>query len=119
MFLFRLALALGMTVRQLLTVIDSRELTEWQAYDALSPIGPERGDVQAALVATVLVNVNRGKDTRPAKLADFLLEWDSDTEQVDPEAAREAVKAALMRTMAVQAEAKAATAHLTKGATPK
>lgn len=106
LFLFRLALALGKTVRQLLTELDSKEITEWQAYDAITPIGPERGDVQAALVATVLVNVNRAKDSAAAKLTDFLLDWDTEPEPIDPETARDAIKSALMRTMALQREVK-------------
>jgi hypothetical protein len=35
MFYFSLAKELGMTVRQLLSSLDSRELTEWQCYITL------------------------------------------------------------------------------------
>lgn len=37
-FYFRLALALGKTVEELLSEISSHELTEWYAYNRLEPI---------------------------------------------------------------------------------
>lgn len=51
--------------------IDSRELTEWLAYDRISPIGQERGDVQAASVALTVANFNRTRK-EPYSLSDFL-----------------------------------------------
>lgn len=46
------------------------------AYERVAgPLGGERGDVQAALIATTVANANRGKGRR-AKLKDFLLRWD-------------------------------------------
>ena len=37
--MFRLALALGMTVEQLLNNLDGKELTEWSAFERLEPFG--------------------------------------------------------------------------------
>jgi hypothetical protein len=105
MFLFRLALALGKTVKQLVTELDSMEITEWQAYDAITPIGPERGDVQAALIASTVINVNRSEGARAATLTDLLLDWDP--VEPDADATREAIKQALIKTMAIQKEAAA------------
>jgi hypothetical protein len=66
-----------MTVREMLARMDSVELTEWMAYEKISgPLGGLRGDVQTALLAQTMANVNRGKSARPYKLSDFTLEWD-------------------------------------------
>lgn len=54
------------------------EFSEWRAYDALYPIGSppeevERADYwRAALVASTIANVNRGKGKRPFKVEDFM-----------------------------------------------
>ncbi|MFW6034562.1 MAG: phage tail assembly protein T [bacterium] len=65
-----------MTVADLLGRISSRELAEWMAYErAFGPLGGERGDYQAALVAQTVANANRGKKQRVRKLSDFLLRW--------------------------------------------
>ena len=47
-FLFRLALALGKTVGQLGRELDSRELTEWMAFDMIEPFGAWRDDFRVA-----------------------------------------------------------------------
>ena len=52
-----MARTLGCTVRELLTRIDSRELTEWLAYYGLNPWGPERADLNAGIVASTVANV--------------------------------------------------------------
>lgn len=65
-----------MTVREMLARIDSAEISEWIAYEAVTgPLGPERADIHAALIAQTVANTNRGKG-RPRKLSDFLLKWD-------------------------------------------
>ena len=51
-----------------------REIVEWQIYDGISPIGPERADLQAALSPYVTACVNRGKGATP-KFEDFVLEF--------------------------------------------
>lgn len=68
-----------MTVREMLARVGSDELTEWQAYYRIEPWGGERGDVQAGIVATTIVNGLRGlsgsrggKDVGPG---DFLLRF--------------------------------------------
>lgn len=74
--MFRLALALGCTVRELGERLDAAELTEWLAFYALEPWGTHPADVRAALVAATIANVNRGKGQRAYKVRDFLPRWD-------------------------------------------
>ncbi|WP_083828978.1 DUF4035 domain-containing protein [Parafrankia sp. EUN1f] len=66
-----------MTVGELLARIDSKELTAWAAYEQVNgPLGPLRGDYQAALIAATITNMLAGKKAGQKKLNDFLLEWD-------------------------------------------
>jgi hypothetical protein len=55
--------------------MSSRELTEWMAFDLVEPIGGKRGDIQAAVVASTIANVNRGRSTRPYEVQDFIIEY--------------------------------------------
>jgi hypothetical protein len=80
-FIFKLALALGMTVGRLLDEIDSAELTEWMAFYQIEPFGPERGDLNAAIVAQTVANRSRGKGERPYKLNHFLPRFGEKQEQ--------------------------------------
>jgi hypothetical protein len=59
-------------VRQLLAEIDARELTEWMAYDALDPIGDERGDWRAGIIAATVANRHRNKGETVHKPSDFV-----------------------------------------------
>ena len=61
-----------MTVRQLLENLDSRELTEWAAYDLIEPFGPWRADLRAGIVASTVANALRGKGSRAYDPTDFL-----------------------------------------------
>lgn len=67
--MFRLALALGMTVGDLLGKLDARELMEWQAYCELEPFGQDRQDIGSAMVAYTVASVHGCKDVQ---LSDFL-----------------------------------------------
>ncbi|GAA3301296.1 phage tail assembly protein T [Streptomyces cinereospinus] len=86
MFYFRLAAHLGgMTVRELLARTSSSELAEWRAFEMLTgPLGPARGDVQAALVASVVAGVHRSKGA-PPKVSDFMPRWDRQRVRKSPE----------------------------------
>ena len=55
--------------------MSSRELTEWMAFDLVEPFGDRRGDIQAAVVASTIANVNRGKSTRPYEVQDFIIDY--------------------------------------------
>ena len=52
----RLALALGGTVTDLQHRMPYREYVDWVALWQIEPWGDARGDMQAALVATLLAN---------------------------------------------------------------
>lgn len=54
-----------MTVRELTTRMDLDEFQAWRVYDAMWPIGAERADRQAALISSVIANVNRNPKTKP------------------------------------------------------
>jgi hypothetical protein len=64
-----------MSVRRAQEEIGSREFCEWVAFNRLDPIGLERADVNAALVATVIANANRdpAKRAEPFALRDFMV----------------------------------------------
>lgn len=61
-----------MTVRELETRIEARELQEWMVYFSLEPWGAVREDYRAGVVASTLVNVNGGKKAgKAAQPKDF------------------------------------------------
>ena len=61
-----------MTVRELLQRMDSRELSEWLAYDQIEPIGAVRGDLNAGIISSTIANCNRGKNQKVFTPADFM-----------------------------------------------
>lgn len=66
-----------MPVRELLARVDSRELAEWMAYEQVTgPLGPERADIHAGIIAAAIHNANTGKRGRKAKPRDFIPRWD-------------------------------------------
>ena len=76
-FAFRLAAHLGMTVAELLSRISSRELTEWAVYERRTgPLGGRRGDIQAAIVAAAVYNVNRKKGAKAVDPEKLIPAWD-------------------------------------------
>ena len=70
--MFRLALALGLPVREMLTSMGSDELTEWMAYYQLEPFGDYRADYRSGVVASTFANAHRAKDAGPFKPEDFM-----------------------------------------------
>ena len=59
-----------MTVREMLARIDSHELTEWRVFYGLNPWGPERADLRAGTVASVIANCH--STDRTFKPSDFM-----------------------------------------------
>ena len=51
--------------------MSGEEFAAWRAFDWLAPIGAEREDRHAALIASILANVNRGQHQDPYSLDDF------------------------------------------------
>ncbi len=71
--MFTLALALKKTVGELVHGMSKTELRLWMAYNALIPIGPRRADLNAAMIAATIANVNRPPNKRGYNLEDFNL----------------------------------------------
>ena len=73
----RLALALGFpNPDDMLAGMSSKQFSEWMAYDTLEPFGEIRADIRNAMLCAILVNINRGKNSKPAKLEDFMPTFD-------------------------------------------
>ncbi|MGC8423249.1 phage tail assembly protein T [Mixta calida] len=66
-----LALRLGRTLDELRQTLTVSELRMWIEYDRVSPISDRRGDIQAAQVATAVLNSQGAK----VKMEDVLLQW--------------------------------------------
>lgn len=61
-----------MTVRELLTRMDSKEISEWMAYYRLEPFGEERADLRSGIIASILANVHRKKGAAAFGPEDFM-----------------------------------------------
>ena len=79
---FRLALALGRTVEELLEGIDSAELTEWFAYYQVEPWGEERADWRSAMIARTMAEIHRDDKSRarPFQIDEFMPKFDGEAE---------------------------------------
>lgn len=74
MFKHKLALALGVFVRDIEERMSLPELLDWITYYRHDPFGLERGDLQAGITASAVHNVNRTKRSdRIFAPPDFLL----------------------------------------------
>lgn len=64
----------------LLASMGSWRLSEWMAYYRLEPFGSKRDEIHAALIASVIANVNRDKDKKPFPytIEDFLINFDEE-----------------------------------------
>lgn len=72
-----------MTVRELLTRMDSRELSEWMAYYSIEPWGQERDNVHAGIIAKAVYDVHQDpKKRRDISPLDFVMR---EKEEPDPE----------------------------------
>jgi hypothetical protein len=62
--------------------LSSYQLSEWEAFDKLDPIGSWREDFRMSFIAAVLTNltiaVNGKKGAKLSVPLDFMPEWDSD-----------------------------------------
>jgi hypothetical protein len=88
--LFRLALALGRTVDELLDSISYEELALWGVYYSIEPFGEWRADVRSAQLAALTANINRDRKKRPQpfEIKDFM-SFDNVAEKIakaEPEA---------------------------------
>lgn len=60
-------------MREIETTIDSRELSEWMAYDRIDPIGPDRFDALAATVAYAAAQPHSRQRLDPRQ---FIPKWE-------------------------------------------
>ena len=68
----RLAQQVGRPLSVVQREYDSRDFAMWLVYERMSPGAPERGDWQAGLVASTLMNLKREPHTEPLKAIDFV-----------------------------------------------
>jgi len=72
------------------------EFAEWIAFAGLEPIGDRRGDVQAALICKILVDLNRKQGAPPSKIDSFMLDY-GDTEAIEMDDDMIAMQADVLR----------------------
>lgn len=64
--------------------LTSRQITEWQAYEDLEPIGEWRADYRTALLCSIVMNLAQSiyakKGTHPKLTTpkDFMIDWAGD-----------------------------------------
>jgi hypothetical protein len=63
----------------MLRTITAKQFRELEVFEAMEPPESVRDDYRAASIATVIANVNRGKDHAAYQYDDFLVKW------IDPE----------------------------------
>lgn len=75
-FWYLLAGHLGIgTVRELKARMGMDEFLDWQIVYSMEPFGPQRGDMQAGIIASTICNALRGKNGKATKPGDFVLEF--------------------------------------------
>ena len=81
--------ALGRTPGELEAELTSAEFAEFMADHRMGPWGETRGDIQAAVVASTIANVNRGPKTAAFELSDFIPKYGARDEapptEMDPQ----------------------------------
>jgi hypothetical protein len=64
-----------MSVKRCQQEVDAREFEAWLAYSQLEPWDETRADLRAGIIANVMANVHRGKETEPFSLSDFMPQY--------------------------------------------
>ena len=68
--------------------LTSRQLSEWEAYDRLEPIGQRRDDYRMAILSSLIVNLTRQvhgkKGVKMTTPEDFVPDWGGDRKEVGP-----------------------------------
>lgn len=104
-FIFRLALTIGeWNVAEMMERMPCTLLDLWRRYFEAEPFGPDRGDIGAAVVASTVANVWRGKGQRPYSIGDFLPKFGKRREQTlaEMQAAFRAAKAGFEQVIAAR-----------------
>lgn len=84
--MFRLCLALGCAHPDyLLSSLSSSQLSEWEAYNKIDPIGQWRSDFRMANLASVITNIARSlyskQGTKMSTPLDFMPMWEKEQEK--------------------------------------
>lgn len=70
----------------MLEQLNSEQLSEWEAYDRLEPIGGQQDDYRTALLCSVITNIAIAawgkKGSKPTTMDEFLFQWGAE-EQTD------------------------------------
>jgi len=69
---FRLATAWGCTIREAQARCDSREFSEWLAFDELEPSGKHLDDLRWGVLLSMFFNANKSRNTPKKKPKDFM-----------------------------------------------
>jgi hypothetical protein len=56
----------------LLQSLDSKELTEWMAYEQIEPFGQSMENWRMAMICCTIANCHRGKNDKVFKVEDFM-----------------------------------------------
>lgn len=67
------------------------EALEWMAYERVEPFGEARGDIQAAIVASMIANANRDskKQRKPFSFDKFMLDFWQERQKASAKSMRE------------------------------
>lgn len=64
-----------MTVKELLSRVDARELHEWAAYYSREPFGEERADLRNGILACAVLAPHLKRGRRPPTPRNFMLRF--------------------------------------------
>ena len=97
--MFKVALALGKTVREIEDTMPASELTEWALFYQMHPFGEFRADLRAGIVASVIAQTAGNKTAKPSDFMPLVAKEDAATRHGPSAAALEAasVNAAFMK----------------------
>lgn len=63
-------------------MLTSRQISEWEAYDRIDPVGEWREDFRMAFLSSLITNlaisIHGKKGTKQTTLMDFMPKWDVD-----------------------------------------
>lgn len=69
----------------MLDQLNSYQISEWEAFNYLDPIGDERQDIHMAILATTIFNlavdIHAKKGTKHREITDYLPNWGGDDEE--------------------------------------
>lgn len=78
----------------MLDQLTSAQLSEWEAYDRIDPVGTWRGDFQTAQILTLLTNMYNAlhtKETKKVDVMEFMPNWTGEREEEKQQSLSEAI----------------------------